>query len=289
MNSMTGYGRGEATNGAVGVVVEIKTVNNRFRDLNVRLPREYAGLEPSIKSTLSKSITRGRVEVFVRRTTTDSIVHVTADTNLARSYFEACENVLKALGKEDTISLEMIIKQPGVLSTSEVTTDASTEWDVVSTALSGAMDQLLSMRSLEGTALKDDLTHHLDQLQRIWADITAAADGVAKRLKDKLQDKLNRMLSEHVDPIRLAQEAAILAHKADIAEELSRIRSHVKQFSDSLHDENPVGRKLEFLVQELNREVNTIGSKAAEHQISAQVVELKSVLERIREQAANVE
>lgn len=290
MNSMTGYGRGEATNGDVTVVVELKSVNNRFRDLNVRMPRGYLVLESRVQQVLRDALQRGRVDVFVRRSAVEGGPAVQADPVLAERYFHAMAQVAKRLARlDEDIPLASVLAQPGVLTAAEVETDALGEWTIVETALQAALADFLEMRATEGAALRADLRVHLDDLQRLWAEVQDCTDGIADRLHARLEERITRLLGDKVDPSRLAQEAAVLADKADVSEELARLRSHFKQFSDALVVAEPVGRKLEFLVQELNREINTIGSKAAEHPVSGRVVEMKSVLERIREQAANVE
>ena len=290
MNSMTGYGRGEATNGDVTVVVELKTVNNRFRDINSRLPRSYLVLEPRVHKVLHDALQRGRVDCFMRRSAVEGGPGVQADPVLAERYFRAMSEVCKRLQRDPAdIPLEVILNQPGVLTAAEDEPDALGDWDLVETALQAALADLQQMRATEGAALQRDLRSHLDDMQRLWSEVQESADGVAERLQQRLLQRLQRLLSDKVDPSRLAQEAAVLADKADISEELARLLSHFSQFLAALDDDKPVGRKLEFLVQELNREINTVGSKAAEHPISARIVEMKSVLERIREQAANVE
>lgn len=290
MNSMTGYGRGEATNGEVTIVVELKSVNNRFRDINSRLPRTYLVLEPRIHKVLHDALQRGRIDCFLRRSAVEGGPGVQANPVLAERYLRAMAEVCKRLQRDPAeVPLELILNQPGVLTAAEDEPDALGDWDLVETALEAALADLLQMRATEGAALRQDLRSHLEHMQRLWAEVAAAADGVSERLQQRLHQRIQRLLSDKVDPGRLAQEAAVLADKADISEELARLLSHFKQFSDTLGEDKPVGRKLEFLVQELNREINTIGSKAAEHPISSRIVEMKSVLERIREQSANVE
>ena len=287
---MTGYGRGEATNGDVTVVIEMRSVNNRFRDVNVRVPREYLVLEPRVAKVLNDGINRGRVDVFVRRSAVESGHAVAADPVLAERYLRAMKDVARRLARDDEeIPIALVLGQPGVLTPIEPETDALTEWDLVSTALEAALQDLQQMRATEGETLREDLRRHLDEMQRLWAEVQHDSEGVAERLRLRLDERFNRLLADRVEPARLAQEAALLADKADISEELARIFSHCKQFSETLRNDEPVGRKLEFLVQELNREINTIGSKAAEHPVAARVVDMKSVLERMREQAANVE
>lgn len=290
MQSMTGFGRGEATNGDVTVVVEIKSLNNRFRDVQVRLPREYMVLEPRLHTPVQKAIQRGRLEIYVRRTAVESSYDVRADPVLAERYLQAMRAVARRLGKTDAdVPLDLVLSQPGVLSSVETEPDALREWDLVSTAVDAALDDLVQMRATEGAALQRDLLRHLDDMLRLWSQVTEASEGVAERLRARLDGRIQRLIGERMDPERLAMEAAVLADKADISEELARMKAHCDQFLEALQAAEPVGRKLDFLLQELNREINTLGSKAAEHPISARVVDLKSVLERMREQAANVE
>lgn len=290
MNSMTGFGRGEATNGDVSVVVEMKSVNNRFRDVAVRVPREYLVLEPRINTLLQQSIVRGRVEVFVRRSAVESGHTVQGDPALADKYLRAMTEIARRLGRDnEEIPLALIFGQPGVLAHAEAEPDALREWDIVSTAVEACLQDLLQMRANEGAALQRDLSRHLDEILRLRAEIESHGEGIVERLRQRLESRIQRLMADRIDPDRLAMEAAILADKADISEELARVKAHCDQFSEALIAAEPVGRKLDFLLQELNREINTIGSKAAEHPISARVVELKSALERMREQAANVE
>lgn len=291
MNSMTGYGRGEATNGDVSVVVEMKSVNNRFRDVQMRVPRDYMVLEPRIQAALKDSIQRGRVEIFVRRNATESGHGVQPDIYLAERYYKAIKLVAQRLQRpEEDIPLALIVGQPGVLTTIETEADALTEWELCSTAVQAALDDLLQMRKAEGEALHRDLRWQLDEMLRLRAEVAANSEGIAERLRSRLEDRLLRLVADRrLDPSRLAQEAAILADKADVSEELVRIESHCNQFGDALASGEPVGRRLDFLLQELNREINTVGSKAAESAVAERVVEMKSVLERMREQVANVE
>jgi uncharacterized protein (TIGR00255 family) len=290
MHSMTGYGRGEATNGNVTVVVELKSVNNRFLDVQVRVPRPYSLVEPRFGKTLKAKLSRGRIDVFVRRQASESSHTIVPDPILAERYLKAATEVAKRLARPDeAVPTSWILTQPGVLNTVEQEADAIGEWDLILTALELAMSELLDMRATEGSALQADLQTNLDQIAALQGEVTEVQEGIAARLEKRLLERLDRLVQDRVDASRLASEVAVLADKADVSEELTRISSHCEQFSVALQSKKPVGRKLEFLLQELNREVNTIGSKAAEHPVSARVVEMKSVLERMREQAANVE
>jgi uncharacterized protein (TIGR00255 family) len=176
-----------------------------------------------------------------------------------------------------------------VLVAGEADADPLAEWEIVATALRAALDELLVMRRVEGAALADELRAHLATMARLRAEVETLAEGVGERLRTRLVERVTRLLGERVDAARVAQEAALLAEKADIAEELARLASHVTQASDALGGEEPVGRKLDFLLQEMHREINTIGSKASELAVTNRVVEMKGVLERMREQAANLE
>jgi uncharacterized protein (TIGR00255 family) len=291
MMSMTGYGRGEATNGDVSVVVEMRSVNNRFRDIQIRLPRSYMVLESRIQKFMKPRIHRGRLEIFVRRSAVESSQTIAADPILAERYHAAMASVAQRLTRDPAdIPLGLILNQSGVLTLSESEPDALVEWTLVVTALESACAALMGMRSTEGEELHDDLRRHLDDILRLHAEVETHCEGINTRLQARLTARITRLIGDRIEPGRLAAEAAVLADKADISEELARIRSHCRQFEQVMTGESePIGRKMDFLTQELNREINTIGSKAAEHPISSRVVEMKSVLERIREQAANVE
>ncbi len=289
MKSMTGFGRAEASNGNLTLVVEMKSVNNRFRDVQVRLPREYNVLEPRAQNLLRESVHRGRVDVMVRRSSSEGASRIVPDLALVDQYRKAVAEVANRLQVDAIAPLDFILAQPGVLMTADADPDALAEWDLLETALLAAAEDLDRMRSTEGEALRIDLERHLTEALRLHAEIASHAEGIAERLRARLEERLLRLLADRLDPNRLTQEAAVLADKADIAEELSRFNSHCDQFAEALNAAEPVGRRLDFLLQEMNREVNTIGSKAAEHAVSTRVVDLKTTLERLREQAQNVE
>lgn len=289
MKSMTGFGRAEASNGTVTLVVEMKSVNNRFRDVQLRLPREYAVLEPRAQNLLREAIHRGRLDVSVRRSSSDGASRIVPDLGLVEQYRRAAAEVAQRLQVDAALPLAFVLAQPGVLTTSDAEPDALAEWDLLETALTGAAEDLDRMRTAEGEALRIDLHRHLSESRAARNAIAAQSEGIAERLRARLEERLQRLLADRVDAHRLAQEAAVLADKADISEELARFGSHCDQLQDALDAAEPVGRRLDFLLQEMNREANTIGSKAAEHAVSARVVDLKTTLERLREQAQNVE
>ena len=287
---MTGYGRGEASNTEVTVVVELKSVNNRFRDLQLRCPREYMPLEPRINNLLKEPFHRGRIDAFVRRNTETTRSRVVVDMDLAGEYVRAIEAARGMfLGVDKAVPLPFIMGQAGVLSVTEATVDVMADWPVVETALQSAIEDLLEMRQVEGRAIYEDLQGHLAKLNEVIDQLAAAADGVNDRLQKRLETRIARMVGDRFEAYRITQEVAILADKSDVAEELARLRSHVEQFAEAMGRDEPVGRRLDFLLQEMNREVNTIGSKAVEHPVSQRVVDMKSILERMREQSANVQ
>jgi uncharacterized protein (TIGR00255 family) len=291
LRSMTGYGRGEASANDLTVVVELKSVNNRFRDINLRSPREYLALEPRINALLKDSFARGRIDAYVRRSVGSTRQRVVADAQLANEYALVINDVVQQMVGfvEREVPFTFILSQPGVMTIDEAPVDVTLEWDVVEIAVQSAIADLLQMREDEGNTIRADFVEMLDQCGQIVGEIEAASKGINERLQKKLTRRINRLLGDQADPFRIAQEAAHLADKADVNEEVSRLRSHIDQFRQTLDSDEPIGRRLDFLLQEMNREVNTVGSKAAEHPVSQRVVLLKSVLERMREQSANVE
>ena len=290
MNSMTGFGRAEARGGGVAVTVELKSVNNRFRDINMRCPRELAALEPRITGLVKARFSRGRIEVYVRRVATAGNTKIQLNEDLAQEVLDALQDWSgRVQGVDSKVSLEFLANIPGVLVAGERDADPTAEWSVVEMAVEGAIDHMVSMRRDEGEALKRDLEGYLKEMQALLERVMAHSDGIANRLELRLMERLNRLIGDRVDESRLAQEAAIQADKADIAEELTRLASHFDQFDAALEQDGPVGRRLDFLTQEMNREINTIGSKAVEAEVSNLVVEMKSILERMREQVSNVE
>ncbi len=291
LQSMTGFGRGEASNADVSIVVELKSVNNRFRDIQLRAPREYMPLEAKITRALKGPFPRGRIDAFVRRSSRSSQMRVIADVPLALEYArvvnEIATEMVGHVSKE--VPFTFILGQPGVLSVAEAEVDALAEWPVLETALQAAIDDLQQMRIAEGRSLHRDLAAHLDQVRVAIGQVEAVSIGINERLQERLETRIRRMVSDRFDPYRIAQEVAILADKADVSEEVARMRSHCDQFAEALESDEPVGRRLDFLLQEMNREVNTLGSKAVDLPIHRKVVDMKAILERMREQAANVQ
>ena len=290
LRSMTGFGRGEATTGDVAVVVELRSVNNRYLDVQVRAPREYMAFEPELNNRLKDEFKRGRVEAFVRRQGLGTRAVVRGDAGLFRGYLDAIDGlVADADASSRQAAVAWVLTQPGVLTVSTEEVDVLGEAEVLRAAVDAAIEGLKQMRLSEGVALEQDLDQNLGRFLDELNAIEGQVGDLHQRLRIKIETKLRKILGDRHEPWRILQEAALLAERADIHEEIARLRSHAAQFKEALDRDEPVGRRLDFLLQEMNREVNTIGSKAADHPVSHRVVELKSVLERMREQAANVE
>lgn len=292
MNSMTGYGRGEATYKGLLIAIELSSVNRKQAEIALNLPRELESLEPRIRELLAQKISRGRVNL---RLTADygknrSAVRVEFNNDLARQYVREMRSLAKELKIDQTFSLESLLRLPGIVETHSPLEDPDTLWNTIEKALKSALSAFLKMRAREGTALADDLKTRMNLLRQAKESVGAAAPDVATRYRDALLDRLKLAgLPLSLDDERLLKEIVLFADRSDISEELARLNSHFAQFDDCLRSREPVGRKLDFLVQEMNREINTIGSKANDAAIASQVIVMKAELERFREQAQNVE
>lgn len=291
LTSMTGFGRGEASNAEVTVSVELKSVNNRFRDIQLRVPREYMPLEARINRALKEPFSRGRIDAFVRRSSNRGTTRVLADVALALEYGRVINEIANEMVGHVTreVPFTFILSQPGVLQVTEAEVDVMTEWSVVETALQAAIEDLSAMRKQEGRSLHEDLSGNLEDVRTAVGQVEAVSVGINERLQERMESRIKRMVTERFDAYRITQEVAILADKADVSEELTRLRSHCDQFAAAMAEDGAVGRRLDFLLQEMNREVNTIGSKAVDLPIHRKVVDMKTILERMREQSANVE
>ena len=291
--SMTGYGRGECSEDGLRATVEMRSVNHRFLDVQAKLPREWMALEPMLVGLVRERLGRGRVELFVRRELQGGRrAEVQVDLDLARSIREAAARMAADLGVADDLCTSQLLATPGVLVTREPEADVDRESAVVERALRGALTGLVEMRAVEGQRLAEDVAARLDRIEEIRLGIEELAAEVPVAIKARVERRVGDLLAGSAvapDPDRLAQEAAILGDKAAVDEELTRLASHLSQARALLRVDEPVGRKLDFLVQELNREANTIGSKSAETSISTLVVDLKSTIEKVREQVANIE
>lgn len=291
IKSMTGFGQHEASDGQYSIKIELKSVNHRYLDLYIRTPKQYSQLEEVIRTAIQGRIARGRVEVialiedFGEKGRNVKINHALVD-----GYLEALRALQNKIGNADLIKLSDLLGLPDVLEIEEPELDWDNLNGLLLEALGGALDRLEKMRRAEGESLYSDLEEKITQVQFLAGEISKLSaqviDDYRERLKEHLADLLDgTTISEE----RFLGEVAIFADKCSIDEELVRLTSHIRQFRESLRSHDSVGRKLDFLLQEMNREVNTIGSKGNNVHIAGLVVELKSELEKIREQVQNIE
>ena len=290
MQSMTGYGRGTCEVGGRRLVVEVRSVNHRFLEIKLRLPWADAALEMNMTQAVRARLARGAVTVAVRDEGGGSGQTVHADVGLARQVHQALADIRAAVGIAEPVSLALIAAQPGVLTSGEAVSDPEALWRALQPGLERALDGLVAARGREGAALKADLTARLDALGTIAGDLGELTREAPELYRKKLRERLDRALKPgEVDPQRLAQEIVILADKADVTEELTRMAAHLAECRRLCDAAEASGRRLDFLTQELNREVNTLGAKSQSAPVAARVVDAKAEIERLREQIQNVE
>lgn len=290
MHSMTGCGSGKVRQDGWEVTVDLKTVNHRFLDIGMRLPRNLSFLEQTVRECLGQKISRGHADVFLTvKRTEDSAVDVECDTDLAARYLDAAVQIAYKTGVENDMTVSRLMKMEGVLTLNEREMDEELVSSICAEATAIAAEQLVQMRQREGAHLKEDLIFHLDAADKLREDILIRAPKVVEEYREKLESRLKNMVTDTVEPQRLAQEVAIIADRCAIDEELSRLDSHIRQMRKYLESNGEIGKKMDFLIQEMNREANTIGSKASDAAIAQHVVDLKSEIEKLREQIQNVE
>jgi uncharacterized protein (TIGR00255 family) len=288
---MTAFGRGEAMVDGYRFTVELRTVNHRFCDIRVKLPRKYGEFEEEIKKRLSTDFSRGRIEVSVfHDEVLDKVRHLTLDSELAKTYKRLLQNLQEELELKDDLRLEALLNFRDIFVFQEDEESRRLAWRALEVALDQAVADCLKMREEEGAAIESDLRVRLSRLETLTDEVEMRAPLVVQETRERLQQRIQDLVEEvELDETRLAQEVAYFAEKSDITEELVRLQSHVQQFHDSLGASGPRGRQLEFLLQEMHREINTIGSKSNDLEIAKQVIQVKTELERFREQLQNVE
>lgn len=295
--SMTGYGRAQRLADGRDVLVEIRAVNHRYYEFSARLPRTCMYLEEKLKRFLNGQVARGKVEVAVTVTRPDGKdAQIAVNRSVAEGYVNALRALNEQLGEggslwlEDDIRLSALLRLPDLFTVTKEQDDEEQVWAVVSDAAAEALQSFIAMRQTEGERLAADLLAKLDGLERMLNQIEEIEPSVAESYRARLFAKLQELLADtQIDQQRILTETAIFAEKTAIDEETVRLHSHIAQFRELLASAEPVGRKLDFLVQEMNREVNTIGSKAQELKITRLVVDMKSEIEKIREQIQNIE
>lgn len=291
IKSMTGYGREQTTVDNIDILVEIRSVNNRYYDFTARVPRAYGYLEEKLKSFLQSSISRGKVEVCVsvfNNNNADEKIEV--NMSVANGYVNALRKANEELQLKDDITLSQICRFPDAFSVQKIEEDEEMIWNSVKSVAEVAVGKFVSMRETEGGKISEDLSLKLDGIEKMVLQIEERSPEVTENYKNRLFARLSDILSDNnIDEQRILLEAAIFSEKTAVDEETVRLRSHISQFRQFLKSDEPVGRKLDFLVQEMNREINTIGSKSQDLNITRIVVDVKSEIEKIREQIQNIE
>lgn len=291
LKSMTGFGSGRATVGAEEITVELRSVNHKFCEVKARVPRELSTFEPLVTKLVKDRLARGAVDVIVKRSARASVGLVpVVDVALAREYRRAFAELATTLGVPDNTTVRDIATQQNVVRLEEPHANLDDAHKAVELALAEALESLASMRGKEGLALNTDLAARLDLVATWSKEVQVLAPRSVELWRERLSNRVAELSKGlPIDPQRMAQEVALFAERTDIAEELTRLESHLVQFRTLLASTEPSGRKMDFLVQEMHREVNTTGSKSQHAEISVRVMQLKTELERIREQVQNVE
>jgi len=291
IRSMTGFGTGRAYFGTDELVVEIRSVNGRYCEVRVRMPREFSALEPALVRQVKERIVRGHVDVVVRRIAAPgSAVEPRVDAVLADRIVEELRSLQSRLGLPGELTIADLLGVEGIVRLEEPDTDLDEAGRALEAATAEALDRLVEMREREGRNLRDDIARRLERLAELRAEVERIAPGAIQARQERTRARVEEILEgREVDPQRMAQELAILAERMDVSEELTRLASHLEQGRRLLQADEPAGRRLDFLVQEMNREANTLGAKASWLESAELVVEMKAEIDRIREQVQNVE
>lgn len=291
LRSMTGFGRGEETIGTRHIVFEVKSVNHKYFEVNSRVTRGYLYLEEKLKAYLHQRVSRGKVDVFLQiENMGESAMQVEVNHSLAAGYYSALEELQQRYSLPDGPSLSLLSRYPEVLTVRKDPEDEEEVWQAVLQVVEPTVDSLLRMRETEGARLKADIMEKAGRILGLVDQVEALAPGTVAEYKERLQARIQDMLGDsRYDEQRVLTEVAIFADKVAVDEETVRLRSHFAQLEKLVESGEPVGRKIDFLVQEMNREANTIGSKSQNTSIAYLVVDIKSEIEKIREQVQNVE
>lgn len=291
IKSMTGFGRGELEKGGRTWTAEVRCVNNRYLDLKMKLPRGYASLEEKIRKKVSATHQRGRVDLFLSVSGDFSdLQEVTVNLPLAGSYGDALQLLADEYGLENNVTPQLLASYPDVLVRKQQEEDLAVLWEVVEQVIDGALSSCDLMRSQEGEKLAEDLTGRLQFFEETVRSIEKNIPELLEQRQKNLQERLEKLLANvQLDAARLAQEVAVIADKTDVTEEIVRLRCHISQFTMFLIEGSGIGRKLDFLIQEFLREVNTLASKINDAAVAHLTVDLKSELEKMREQVQNIE
>ena len=291
LRSMTGYGRSKCEFDSREYTVEIKSVNNRYSDISIKLPRSISFMEDNIKKLISKSVTRGKVEVFISFiNNSDKGRSIEINRELAKNYIDEMRKLANETNINSNIEVIDVMKMPDVLNTRLSEEDENIIAKEVTQCTEKAIENFISMRENEGDKIKEDLINRISSISEKIDKINAISTGLVSEYIVKLEKRINELLKPNVvDEARLAQEVVIYSDKCSVEEELTRLRSHISQFLGLLEKNESNGKRIDFLIQEMNRETNTIGSKANNLEITNYVVDIKTELENVREQIQNIE
>ena len=291
IRSMTGFGKGECRFKGGSVIVEIKTVNHKFFDASLKLPETIAPFEERIKEALQKKVQRGKINVNViydSNSRRNEII--TINKKLARSYYAGLSGLKRHLGLKDALGLKDMVTLPGVINYEVKQAALADLWPKVEKALLSAVSALVKDREKEGYATNRDLSKRINNIDRLLGEIKSRAHLNVKEYRDKFSERIKDLTRGHaIDKGRLEMEVAIFAKNSDISEEIARLKNHLSNLKRTVASNGEAGKKIDFIAQELHREINTIGSKSGDFRISKNVIEIKSEIEKIREQAKNVE
>lgn len=293
IKSMTGFGREHVVSDGREIIVEIKSVNHRYFEFSARTPRAYGYLDEKLKDFLKGGISRGKVEISVsifNQEGTDAAIEL--NKSMVQGYLDALRGCNDELGLKDDLALSNILKLPDIFNIVKKTDDEEVVWNQVKSVAWSALDKFVEMRTAEGAKMYEDISGRLDHIEKTVGEIEELSPERAKNYQERLYEKIKETLgnlSAKPNEERILTEVAIYADKVAVDEETVRLRSHISQFRDLINESEPIGRKLDFLVQEINREVNTIGSKSQDLAITKKVVDLKAEIEKIREQIQNIE
>ena len=291
IKSMTGYGRCQQLADGMNITVEIKSVNHRYFEFSSKLPRSYGFLDEKLKSFFNGKLTRGKMECYVQiEAVEEPDTVISLNHSLVKGYLDAYRELAETYGLENDVKVSDISRVSDIFSVRKQAADEDRIWAAVQTVAEAALDGFIAMREREGARLKADVLTRLDEIIRNVEFIEERSPQTVAEYNEKLLGRLRELLGEtHIDEQRILTEAAIFADKIAVAEETVRLRSHISQLRSFLDQSDAVGKKMDFLVQELNREANTIGSKAQDVEIARRVVSIKAEIEKIREQIQNIE
>lgn len=292
INSMTGYGRSFYEGNKMSFTVEVRSVNHRYLDLNIKMPRSLLGLEDRIRKMVRGKINRGKVDIYIMQTVLETEnSKAILNKNLCDSYIKCLNEIKETYNIQDNVSLSLISKFPDIITVQEKEDDVEQIWNILKQPINDALDKLIEMRQKEGIELKKDIEKKSNSIKSLVDEIEGKSKTVVENYRTKLNERISELLKDRslIDENRIAMEVAIFSDKACIDEEIVRLKSHIIQLNECLNSSKPIGRKVDFIVQEMNRETNTIASKSSDIKIVQCVLDIKNEIEKIREQIQNIE